>query len=73
VFGHHLIKRMKEGLDIIHFGHDAMPRLQELLSTNIERNDWVALTMDWKSFDSTVPNFVLDKVFDMLEESIAFN
>ena len=29
--------------------------------------------MDWKRFDSTLPNFVVDAVFDMLEESIAFD
>jgi len=64
---------MKSGLDIIHFGKDAMPRLSELLGTDIETKEWTALSMDWKSFDATVPNFVIDEVFKMLKECIAFD
>lgn len=60
-------------LDLVHFGSDSMPRLAELLHTDIELRDWVALTMDWKSFDSTVPNFVVKEVFNMFRDSIAFD
>lgn len=72
VFGQELVDRMKSGLGIIHFGEDAMPRLAQLLSTDIERYEYVALTQDWKSFDATIPNFIIDEVFKMFKDSIDF-
>jgi len=70
--GMNLIKRAKM-MDLIHFGEDAMPKLSRLMSRDIESVDQFQLTLDWKSFDSTVPNFVISWVFDLLTECIDFS
>lgn len=50
-----------------------MPRLATLLNTDIESHNQTAISMDWKSFDATVPNFVIDEVFSMLRSFLRFD
>lgn len=56
----------------IHFGEDAMPRLRDLLTRNINDRKETAYSLDWSKFDQNIPNEVIELAFNMLESHIDF-
>nr|UPO93685.1 RNA-dependent RNA polymerase [Metarhizium majus partitivirus 1] len=63
-------KFLEEEVPSVHFGEGAMQRLAKMLVGGLATHDeCVEVTLDWSSFDSTVPNWMIDDAFDILFDS----
>jgi hypothetical protein len=69
IFARNLINHYKRSDTNIFFGPDSMKRLPDLLSG---REDMFRLTLDWSRFDSTIPRFLLEDVFQIVKSFIDF-
>jgi len=49
-----------------------MPRLNQVMNTNLESRELYSITMDWSEFDINVPEWMLDDVFDIIKGMIDF-
>lgn len=72
IFGLNLYEKFKASNAPLHFGKDAMPRLNDILNYDIEANNFHAFTFDWSAYDTTCPAWLINQAFDILEESIDF-
>lgn len=50
-----------------------MPRLNEILNIDISDRDLIAYTFDWSGFDYSIPSWLINEAFDILEELIDFD
>lgn len=57
----------------MHFGLNAMPRLRDLLATDIESLGLWAFSIDWSSYDASMPNWLINAAFDIVEDLIDFS
>jgi len=57
----------------MHFGKNSMPRLHDLMSTDITNINQCTVTLDWSAYDANTPQWVLKDAFDVLETLIDFN
>lgn len=61
---------LSERKDILHNGKDAMPLLCDFLNTKLEDNNLGSFTSDWKSYDSTIPAWLIMKAFEIIRDMI---
>lgn len=75
MFGSALYDVLKSSIDgqCFHFGVDAMPRLADVLTEDIKGQNLATVTLDWSAFDSHCPKWLLEHVWDILQECIDFN
>lgn len=69
-FAADLLTTFSTGDSFMHFGPDAMPRLHKLMSH--EDKDCLSLTIDWKSFDTSIKAWMIEEAFYFLERLIDF-
>jgi len=64
-FYKHLETNVKE----VHFGEGAMPRLAQLLMGGLsDQTESAEVTLDWSSFDSSIPSWLIKEAFDILHD-----
>jgi len=60
----------KEGL--LHFGKDSLIRLGDVMAWPLNTAGKVGVTLDWKSFDSTIPPWLIKLAFEVVWSTYEF-
>jgi len=73
IFGRNCYEQFKNLGRPFHFGDEAMPRLCDLLNTDLESDKEIALSLDWSAFDANIPSWLMNVGLDLIEHNIDFS